>query len=547
MTVLRNNLIFMLRRGAKTRWCGGPAQCFPFALYGPLGGSTLRETGWKMRPRRSHPRKPIGLALLLLLAFGLAQTAPADGITYRSVKYPEFAQWRAACAKLPSNRVLLGQAATTKLETALPAFDEVARALRVAFESFKTGSMNPAAHWVGGKPKAAEFFNTNRAYFLKPPIPFQPFAQKLQVPAGSEVIFHGDFHGDIHSFIATLDSLNQAGTLDGFRLAKPNCYMVFLGDYTDRGFYGIEVLYTLLRLKLANPDRVFMARGNHEDVQMIPTYGFLAECQKKYANLFNPALIGRLYDFFPVVIYVGSGTDFLQCNHGGMEPGYLPGALLDAKPAVAYQLLGQVTGGAFLAGHPELLKTADVSRRDFLKTTIRDYTPLAPMSPMINGFMWNDFTVFASEPGLGYMDGRGFVYGKAGTRIVLDASAGATARVRGVFRAHQHSSAVNPMMRRLVAGNGLFRHWHEHDSLAKANVTAATLRSECKLEYSAERPLKDGSVWTFNVAPDSYYGRGNSYKFDTYGVLTTGEAFADWKLRVVHQVVPVLKTLPAGQ
>ena len=145
------------------------------------------------------------------------------------------------------------------------------------------------------------------------------------------------------------------------------------------------------------------------------------------------------------------------------------------------------------------------------------------------------------------MAGRGFVYGKAGTRIVLDASAGATARVRGVFRAHQHSSAVNPMMRRLIAGNGLFRHWHAHDSLARANATATVLRSECKLEHSSERLLKDGSVWTFNVAPDSYYGRGNNYKFDTYGVLTTGDTFADWKLRVVNQAVPILKSLPAGQ
>ena len=63
-------------------------------------------------------------------------------------------------------------------------------------------------------------------------------------------------------------------------LAKPNTYMVFLGDYTDRGNYGIEVLYTMLRLKLANPEQVFMARGNHEDIQMIASYGFLAECQK---------------------------------------------------------------------------------------------------------------------------------------------------------------------------------------------------------------------------------------------------------------------------
>jgi hypothetical protein len=484
---------------------------------------------------------------LLVLTLSFAQVTLAERAVYQSVAYPTFADWRSACDKLPANRVLLGQAATTKLETALPDFEEVAKALLAAFESIKTGSMNPSTNWVGGKPKDTEFFNTNRAYFLQPPIPFQPFAQKLQVPSGSEVIFHGDFHGDIHSFIAMLDSLNQAGTLDGFRLAKPNSYMVFLGDYTDRGNYGIEVLYTLLRLKLANPEHVFMARGNHEDVQMISSYGFLAECQKKYATKFKPALIGRLYDFFPVVIYVGSGSDFIQCNHGGMEPGFLPGALLDAKPAVAYQLLGQVTGGTFLAKHPGLLQSADPTRQSFLKSKIIDYTPLAPMSPLINGFMWNDFTVFASEPGLGYMDGRGFVYGKAGTRIVLDASAGAKARVRGVFRAHQHSSAVNPMMRRLVAGNGLFRHWHEHDSLAKANVTAAVLRGECKLEHSAERPLKDGSVWTFNVAPDSYYGRGNRYKFDTYGVLSTGGTFADWKLRVVNQVVPVLKPLSVGR
>ena len=500
-----------------------------------------------MLPRRCHSQSVISQVLLLVLTLGLAQVALAERVAYQSSAYPSFADWQSACTKLPANRVLLGQAATTKLETALPDFEEVAKALLAAFESIKTGSMNPSTNWVGGKPKDTEFFNTNRAYFLQPPIPFQPFAQKLQVPSGSEVIFHGDFHGDIHSFIAMLDSLNQAGTLDGFSLAKPNSYMVFLGDYTDRGNYGIEVLYTLLRLKLANPEHVFMARGNHEDVQIISSYGFLAECQKKYATKFKPALIGRLYDFFPVVIYVGSGSDFIQCNHGGMEPGFLPGALLDAKPAVAYQLLGQVTGGTFLAKHPGLLQSADPTRQSFLKSKIIDYTPLAPMSPLINGFMWNDFTVFASEPGLGYMDGRGFVYGKAGTRIVLDASAGAKARVRGVFRAHQHSSAVNPMMRRLVAGNGLFRHWHEHDSLAKANVTAAVLRSECKLEHSAERPLKDGSVWTFNVAPDSYYGRGNRYKFDTYGVLSTGGTFADWKLRVVNQVVPVLKPLSVGR
>ena len=38
-------------------------------------------------------------------------------------------------------------------------------------------------------------------------------------------------------------------------------YMVFLGDYLDRGHYGMEVVYTLLRLKFENWDRVFLLKG----------------------------------------------------------------------------------------------------------------------------------------------------------------------------------------------------------------------------------------------------------------------------------------------
>ncbi|MED5453505.1 MAG: metallophosphoesterase [Verrucomicrobiota bacterium] len=497
-----------------------------------------------MLPRRHQPLKSLGVMLCLALLLGLACNGWCE---YKSKEYPTFISWKSACDKLPSNRALLGQLAGAKLPTALPEFEPVAEALNAAFNVFKTGTMSSDINWVGGKPNDSEFFNTKRAYFLRPPIPFQPFAQKLTVPAGSEVIFHGDFHGDIHSFIAMLDSLNKSGTLDGFRLVKPNTYMVFLGDYTDRGNFGIEVLYTLLRLKLENPEKVFMSRGNHEDIQMIASYGFLAECQKKYAQQFNPGLIGRLYDFFPVVIYVGSGVDFIQCNHGGKEPGYLPGRLLDAKSSIAFQLLGEMKGGEFLAKHPSLMNVADPRMKSYLTENIRNYIPIAPMQPVINGFMWNDFTIFTEEPGVSYMSGRGFVFGKSGTRIVLDASAGEKSKVRGVFRAHQHSSAVNPMMRRLLAGNGVFRHWHESDSLDKANVSTAVLHAECKLEHSNNRKLKDGFVWTFNVAPDSYYGVGNTYKFDTYGVLTTADKFVNWNLRVVNQAVSILDKLPVGR
>ncbi|MDC0309033.1 hypothetical protein OAL38_01175, partial [bacterium] len=91
-----------------------------------------------MLPRRCHTRSVIGQALLLVLVVGLTQSTLAERVAYQSSAYPAFADWKSACAELPANRVLLGQAATAKLETALPDFEEVAKALLAAFELFKT-------------------------------------------------------------------------------------------------------------------------------------------------------------------------------------------------------------------------------------------------------------------------------------------------------------------------------------------------------------------------------------------------------------------------
>ena len=41
------------------------------------------------------------------------------------------------------------------------------------------------------------------------------------------------------------------------------------------------------------------------------------------------------------------------------------------------------------------------------------------------------------------------------------------------------------------------------------------------------------------MAPDSVYGVGNSYAFDTIGILHTGKSFGDWRLEVVNVPVKV--------
>jgi hypothetical protein len=449
-----------------------------------------------------------------------------------------FAAWRAACEKLPSNRSLRGQWPRQEL-LPLQRFSDLDELLNAFFDQCKMGPLSQRTNWAGPAPASNEFFNTAAAYFplsasgaSSPTIPFQPFAQKLLVPDDSEIYFRADLHGDIRSLIANMSWLNEKSYLQGFNIARTNFYMIFLGDYTDRGAYGIEVLYTLLRLKLANPERVFLTRGNHEDVGMHSRYGFHQEGWAKYGDSFNWQKIGRALDFLPVVIYVGAGENFIQCNHGGVEPGYKPRGLFEAPGPLGFQFLGALNQKQFLSGHPEWLANADKASRRTAGESLRDFRPADPLAPEVLGFAWNDFTVQASEPQLVRDPLRAFVYGERSTRFLLRMAGTGSNQVQAVFRGHQHSSVPNPMMRRLIASRGVFRHWQAADLPDLLNASVSKLSKV--LEREEVRSIPAGSVWTFNVSPDSVYGQGCGYNFDSFGILTTARTFADWRLQVVN-------------
>lgn len=443
-------------------------------------------------------------------------------------RYKTFSEWRAACEALPRNRALKRGPPPKELLPLKAA--EFGLGIERFLRSARDGELADTNAWVGTKPEKSHFLNIDNTYFTEGGIRFEPFTQRLSVPQGAEVFFHGDFHGDIHSLNAVLGSLETSGRVKDFKVVSTNFWMVFLGDYTDRGMYGVEVLHTILRLKQANPERVVLVRGNHEDISLAMNYGFMAEAQYKYGREFNPKKTLRVYDFMPLALYLVCGENAVQCNHGGMEPGYDPRVLLNSPPGVRYQFLRSVQRGQFLAESGELLKQLVPSERDLLKASFSDFIPESPTKPSVIGFMWNDFTLVHEEPQFAVDPGRAFVYGDRLTHYVLEKGSTPGRRLRAVFRAHQHSSLPNPMMRRLVVAKGLHRHWQDNDSVGLLNAGQPALQQ--KIETQELRSIPDGSVWTFNVSPDSVYGEGCGFAFDTFGILKTAEHFSEWRMTV---------------
>ena len=82
----------------------------------------------------------------------------------------------------------------------------------------------------------------------------------VSIPPVGEAIVVGDIHGDLQSLKHILKHSGFMEKAD----KDQNVFMIFLGDYGDRGPYSPEVYYVVLKLKQFFPEQVILMRGNHE-------------------------------------------------------------------------------------------------------------------------------------------------------------------------------------------------------------------------------------------------------------------------------------------
>ncbi|KAJ4459504.1 putative protein phosphatase [Paratrimastix pyriformis] len=123
----------------------------------------------------------------------------------------------------------------------------------------------------------------------------------------SPVYIFGDLHGNYPDLSFYLQRFNPTG-----RIGLSPHAMLFLGDYVDRGEFGVEVVTRLFIDKLVNPRAVVLLRGNHELAYVNGQTGIrhFRERGEEVWRAFN-----RVFDCLPIAATIDGQ---LFCVHGGL-------------------------------------------------------------------------------------------------------------------------------------------------------------------------------------------------------------------------------------
>lgn len=376
-----------------------------------------------------------------------------------------------------------------------------------------------------------------------------PYAQRLDLEPNNHIAIFGDIHGSCHSFLRSIWKRVVKGFLDeNLHITDPKGYIVLLGDLVDRGRYSVEVLYLAMLLKLANPDRVYILRGNHEDPKMGSNGGLYTvrdEILDKYNNQpdLSRVVINKLncfYDLLPFIMFVGCNKNYKIFSHAGIDLSYNCTKLL-SSPEVTYECLkGKQENSEFLD-----MATRDRAIEHFNRL---EHMPVGKATDFYCvGFNWCDFARYKNSRNEVLYSKDKITFSGHGYNISCEVFAKIISswnnelakfgiKISGLVRGHQHTSfglmLLDPTIQ---VQDGQVSNW-----LNLLNIE--DIQSPKGFSMDKVTPIFTLMSAPEGVGQDDAHGMHVEFNKDSMCMITTGSTDQDWFIKPIESTIPVRST-----
>ena len=313
--------------------------------------------------------------------------------------------------------------------------------------------------------------------------------QTVIISPESSVVATGDLHGDITSLRTNLHMQYHKKLLN-----DETSYPIYLGDYADRGLFGVELWATLLNLKAKNPN-LSLLRGNHES-GLARSYGFFGQVVDKYIRSDDVIEeFERLFRCLPQALLVGSYSPkdknnyrFILFCHGGLEKRLAKNMNSIMIEAIKMHMLNQTK-----------------------KNPVTHYFSLSGDS----GLMWSD----PYSDRLKGLSGKGKAPSARGAKSVYDYDKSFIENYLKTSLSSKDSSEYSYCLDGIVRGHG-----HIPGGIVRLRDKRENDEDWEKLESGKAYTIEPGSVYscTSSVLPDSdcYEAAFSVLKFDESGKWT---------------------------
>lgn len=129
--------------------------------------------------------------------------------------------------------------------------------------------------------------------------------QRITFPPEARLTIVGDIHGQLQDLLAILEFQG---------MPSPTNWYLFNGDFVDRGYHSVEVLWIIYVFKIMYPGCVWLNRGNHEHRLLNKRYKFERQIKMAYDERMYER-VALSFDVLPLCTIINKDVFVV---HGGL-------------------------------------------------------------------------------------------------------------------------------------------------------------------------------------------------------------------------------------